>query len=110
VRIASDVRCRPRQPTDVEEAYACGRWAVELAVAGTSGVMVSIIREANEPYRWSLGTAPLSDVALGAKPMPDEYISAEGITYGGLPGVFGATGGPATRVCSPSGSKVTRYI
>ena len=65
-------------PGDVEEAYACGRRAVELAVEGRSGVMVSIVRESTDPYRWSLGTAPLADVALGAKPMPDEYINAEG--------------------------------
>jgi 6-phosphofructokinase 1 len=64
--------------TDVEEAYACGRRAVELAVAGTSGVMVSIVRDSTEPYRWSLGTAPLAEVALGAKPMPDHFINAEG--------------------------------
>jgi ATP-dependent phosphofructokinase / diphosphate-dependent phosphofructokinase len=65
-------------PGDVEEAYACGRRAVELAVEGRSGVMVSIVRESSDPYRWSLGTAPLAQVALGAKPMPDEYINAEG--------------------------------
>ena len=63
---------------DVEEAYACGRRAVELAAGGTSGVMVSIVRESSEPYRWSLGTAPLAEVALGAKPMPDKFINAEG--------------------------------
>jgi 6-phosphofructokinase 1 len=63
---------------DVEEAHACGRRAVELAAAGTSGVMVSIIRESSNPYRWSLGTAPLAEVALGAKPMPDEFITADG--------------------------------
>lgn len=40
--------------------------------------MVSIVREPGEPYRWSLGTAPLAEVALGAKPMPDAYINAEG--------------------------------
>ncbi len=40
--------------------------------------MVSIVRESSEPYRWSLGTAPLAEVALGAKPMPDEYINADG--------------------------------
>ena len=45
---------------------------------GKSGVMVSIVRESSDPYRWSLGTAPLAEVALGAKPMPDEYISADG--------------------------------
>jgi ATP-dependent phosphofructokinase / diphosphate-dependent phosphofructokinase len=64
---------------DVEEAYACGRRAVELAAAGTSGVMVSIVRESSNPYRWSLGTAPLAEVALGAKPMPDEFITADGM-------------------------------
>ncbi len=66
------------EPGDVEEAYACGRRAVELAAGGTSGVMVSIVRESSNPYRWSLGTAPLAEVALGAKPMPDEFINAEG--------------------------------
>jgi hypothetical protein len=47
-------------------------------LAGTSGVMVSIVRESSDPYRWSLGTAPLADVALGAKPMPDVFINEEG--------------------------------
>ncbi|MDR1963260.1 MAG: 6-phosphofructokinase [Planctomycetaceae bacterium] len=61
-------------PLDIEEAYACGREAVRLAVAGTSGVMVTIQRISNHPYKWSLGTAPLNEVALGEKPMPDEFI------------------------------------
>jgi 6-phosphofructokinase 1 len=65
-------------PTDAEEAYACGVRAVQLAVEGSSGVMVSIVRESDEPYRWSLGTAPLPEVAVRAKPMPDAYINAEG--------------------------------
>ena len=65
-------------PGDVEEAYACGRRAVELAAAGASGVMVSIVRQSSDPYRWSLGTASLSEVALGAKPLPDAFITPEG--------------------------------
>jgi len=65
-------------PGDVEEAYACGHRAVELALAGVSGVMVSIVRDSSEPYRWSLGTTPLAEVALGAKPLPDSFINAEG--------------------------------
>ncbi len=65
-------------PGDVEEAHACGRRAVELAAEGASGVMVGIVRHSSDPYRWSLGTAPLAEVALGAKPMPDDYINAEG--------------------------------
>jgi 6-phosphofructokinase 1 len=72
---AADRTC----PGDVEEAYACGRRAVELAVEGRSGVMVSIVRESTTPYRWSLGTASLAEVAVAAKPMPDEFISASGM-------------------------------
>ena len=64
---------------DLDEAYACGRRAVELAVAGTSGVMVSIVRESSDPYKWSLATAPLAEVALGEKPMPDEFIDDENL-------------------------------
>jgi ATP-dependent phosphofructokinase / diphosphate-dependent phosphofructokinase len=95
-------------PGDVELAHACGLRAVELATEGTSGVMVSIIRKSSEPYRWALGTTPLCEVALGAKPMPDEFITAEGtfvtpacIEYlkplvGPLPEYVRLTGVPAT--------------
>lgn len=62
---------------DVEEAYACGQKAVQLAMEGVTGQMVSIVRKSTTPYAWTLGTAPLSEVAVEAKPMPDEYINAE---------------------------------
>ena len=64
--------------SDLEEAYACGRRAVELALAGTTGVMVSIVRQSSDPYRWTLGTVPLADVANAAKPMPAEFINSAG--------------------------------
>jgi 6-phosphofructokinase 1 len=64
--------------TDLEEAFACGRRAVELASQGVSGMMVSIVRKSSDPYRWSLGTAALAEVAVHAKPMPDEFISPQG--------------------------------
>lgn len=64
--------------TDLEEAYACGQKAVELALQGVTGQMVSIIRQSNDPYRWTLGTASLAEVAIHAKPMPDEFINAQG--------------------------------
>ena len=69
---------RSSQP-DLDEAYACGQKAVELAVAGTTGVMVSIVRESSDPYKWSLATTPLAKVALGAKPMPVEFIDDENL-------------------------------
>ncbi|AWN16477.1 6-phosphofructokinase [Salinisphaera sp. LB1] len=64
--------------TDVEQAYAVGRAAVEYAVAGKSGVMVTIKRESDAPYRWSLGEAPLADVANVEKFMPRDFISEDG--------------------------------
>ena len=65
-------------PLDLEEAYACGCRAVELAAEGASGLMVSIVRESSRPYRWSLGTASLAEVAVQAKPMPAAYLDPEG--------------------------------
>ena len=59
---------------DIDEAYACGKRAVELAISGTSGVMVTIQRESNVPYKYSLATAPLCEVAVSEKPMPDDFI------------------------------------
>lgn len=64
--------------TDIEQAYAVGRAAVEYAMAGKSGVMVTIERESDDPYRWSLGEAPLDQVANVERKMPAEYISADG--------------------------------
>jgi 6-phosphofructokinase 1 len=64
--------------TDVEQAYAVGKAAVEFAVAGKSGVMVTIVRDASEPYQWSIGEAPLSQVANVEKKMPRDFISADG--------------------------------
>ncbi|HUX19956.1 MAG TPA: 6-phosphofructokinase, partial [Spirochaetia bacterium] len=63
---------------DLDEAYRCGREAVRLAERGTSGVMVSLVRASSSPYRIELGTIPLSEVAARTKPMPDEFIAANG--------------------------------
>ena len=62
---------------DIDEAWACGQQAVKLAISGTSGVMVTIVRESNSPYKYTLGNAPLSEVANGEKPMPDEFICGD---------------------------------
>ncbi|MES1926068.1 6-phosphofructokinase [Salinisphaera sp. T31B1] len=64
--------------TDVDQAYAVGRAAVEYAVAGKSGIMVSIVRESDEPYEWSIGEAPLDEVANVEKMMPREFITEDG--------------------------------
>ncbi len=65
--------------TDIQEAWNCGRRAVELALAGTSGVMVTMNRTSNAPYAVTYETAPLDAVAVEAKPMPLEYVDAENL-------------------------------
>ena len=64
--------------TDVEQAYAVGRKAVELALEGKNAVMPAIVREADSPYRWSIGVANLSDVANVEKKMPRDFITEDG--------------------------------
>jgi len=63
---------------DVEQAYAVGKAAVELAVAGRNAVMPTIVRKSNRPYRWSIGEAPLAAVANAEKKVPRHYITTDG--------------------------------
>jgi 6-phosphofructokinase 1 len=64
--------------TDVEQAYAVGKMAVELAIAGKSGLMATIERKSDSPYRWTTGSAPLEQVANVERKMPREYITEDG--------------------------------
>jgi ATP-dependent phosphofructokinase / diphosphate-dependent phosphofructokinase len=63
---------------DLDEAYHCGVKAVELAAAGTTGVMVAMQRAEGVEYICEYITVPLHEVAANTKPMPDAYINAEG--------------------------------
>jgi len=63
---------------DQDEAYRCGKKAVELAAGGDSGVMVSMRRVSNNPYKIEFGTEKLENVAIKAKPLPENFINAEG--------------------------------
>ncbi len=40
---------------DVEQAYAMGKAAVELALKGENAVMPTIVRKSDKPYRWTVG-------------------------------------------------------
>ena len=64
--------------TDVEQAYALGRAAVEMALAGDNAVMPTIVRTADDPYAWEIGQAALGDVANVEKKMPPEFITEDG--------------------------------
>ncbi len=64
--------------TDVDQAYAVGKAAVEMAVAGKNAVMPCIVRSAGKRYNWSIGEAPLDKVANVEKMMPRNFISRDG--------------------------------
>ncbi|MBR5429210.1 MAG: 6-phosphofructokinase [Firmicutes bacterium] len=63
--------------TDADEAYLCGRTAVEYALSGKNGVMVTIERVSDDPYQVKMGEAPLDKVANIEKKVPLEWINAE---------------------------------
>jgi ATP-dependent phosphofructokinase / diphosphate-dependent phosphofructokinase len=77
--------------TDVEQAYAVGRAAVEFAIAGRNAVMPAVRRVSDSPYHWDIIGAPLSAVANQEKLLPAEFISSDG---------FGITE-PARRYMAP---------
>ena len=64
--------------TDVQQAYAVGRAAVEFAIAGRSAVMPAIRRLSDSPYSWDIIAAPLAEVANQEKLLPPDFISADG--------------------------------
>lgn len=64
--------------TDVEQAYAVGKTAVEFAIAGKNAVMPAIIRGEGEEYTWTIGEAPLDQIANVEVMMPRDYISEDG--------------------------------
>jgi len=64
--------------SDVDQAYAMGKAAVELALAGKNSVMPTVVRTSNKPYRWKIGEATLSKVANVEKMMPKSFITRDG--------------------------------
>jgi len=66
--------------SDVEQAYALGQAAVEMALEGKNSVMPAIVRISNNPYKWEIGCGELKDVANVEKMMPKNYISADGFS------------------------------
>ena len=66
--------------SDVEQAYALGQAAVEMALEGKNSVMPAIVRISNNPYKWEIGCGELKDVANVEKMMPINYISEDGFS------------------------------
>ncbi len=64
--------------TDVEQAYALGKAAIEFAKAGKNKIMLTLERQSGTEYRWKIGTAPLEKVANIEASMPRTFIDAQG--------------------------------
>ena len=64
--------------TDLEQAMAVGRAAVECALAGQNAVMPVIVRDGDAPYRWHVDIAPLERIANHEKTMPKGFIRKDG--------------------------------
>jgi 6-phosphofructokinase 1 len=64
--------------TDWNEAYVAGKAAVEAALRGESGKMVTLLRESDQPYRMQTGLTKLEHVAFRERPFPPEWRTPAG--------------------------------
>ncbi|MEG3192403.1 6-phosphofructokinase [Lysobacter sp. D1-1-M9] len=64
--------------TDLDQAQAVGRKAVEFALKGMNAVMPVIVRTSDAPYRWKIEPAPLGRIANHEKKMPASFIRKDG--------------------------------
>ena len=91
--VASDIGCKVRSielnvmqrcsshiasADDIISAEKIGAAAVEAALSGKSGCMMTFIRGSDSPYRYSIGTIPASEAANSEKLFPTEWISPDG--------------------------------
>ena len=64
--------------TDAHEAELVGRAAVDAALAGVSGKMVTLVRQPGPVYRCETGLADLATVANAQRAFPAEFVSPTG--------------------------------
>jgi len=64
--------------TDLEESYHCGYRAVEAAVNGHSGIMITLKRISDDPYMIRYDIGDLSEIANKEKKVPLEWITKNG--------------------------------
>ncbi len=64
--------------TDINEAYHCGKKALQYATLNFTGKMVSIKRVSTYPYKVKYELVDLSSVANKVKAVPMHFISSDG--------------------------------
>ena len=66
--------------TDIAQAEAVARHAVVLSQSGQTGLMVTVVRESDSPYRWHCGAVALQDIANCERRLPLDWIDTENFT------------------------------
>lgn len=70
--------CHVASKTDIDESCGVGRAAVEAAINGKSGVMMTINRDESNDYSVYFDCADIRTIANGVKGVPDEFINSAG--------------------------------
>lgn len=63
---------------DWDESRLCGQKAMQAAMAGHSGVMVTLVRAESSTYSVTYGETALENVAFVERTLPQEWINSEG--------------------------------
>ena len=70
--------CAHLSRVDLDEAENAGIYAVQVALAGETGRMITFIRNKSVPYELSYGTADVNIICNEEKPVPAEWITGDG--------------------------------
>lgn len=70
--------CAHLSRVDLDEAVNAGIYAVQVAISGETGKMITFIRNKSVPYELSYGTADVNIICNEEKPVPAEWIINDG--------------------------------
>ncbi|MCF2554570.1 6-phosphofructokinase [Faecalicatena contorta] len=70
--------CAHLSRVDLDEAENAGIYAVQVALEGETGKMITFIRNKSVPYELSYGTADVNIICNQEKPVPAEWITGDG--------------------------------
>lgn len=63
---------------DFKQAYALGEAAVKAAIKNKTGIMLTVERKSNKPYKWQVGEVGLMNVANAEKKLPRDFLTKDG--------------------------------
>ncbi|MGN0331801.1 MAG: 6-phosphofructokinase [Lachnospiraceae bacterium] len=70
--------CAHLSRVDLDEAVNAGIYAVQVAINGETGKMITFVRNKSVPYELSYGTADVNIICNQEKPVPADWIINDG--------------------------------